>query len=268
MADAVTDGPPTAPPSFSPSDRPRWSTGRCRLAATARPMRLGPIGAERGKLGVVPRPRTAVHPWLRPAVYSANFMLDDPGIDARNKAAASDMVPSPLVTVSGVPLPLPSGAPCGQQQDGDRAGGEPGRSAVGAAGQDDRHARAEHDAGGIGARPDIRAAWPACCRPRGRAPPGCRRCPATGETISLIARRLHADRRCRRRAARRARAPVIWPRSAILHRAAASIVERIFGSPSRPPTASPPSAARCPARGRDRWRSARCRSCPRESGRC
>ena len=65
------------------------------------------------------------------------------------------------------------------------------------------------------------------------------------------------------------RPPVIWPRSAILHSAAASIVEGIFGR-HRLDRRQDRDARRAEPdrRARGRWRSGRCRAWRRGRGRC
>ena len=113
------------------------------------------------------------------------------------------------------------------QQHGHGATREPRLRGIGSAGQNRRHARAQHDAG------QLRAAQYSSCLasmlPLSRS--GTTRMsawPVTGETSFLICGRLLAH--CRVEASGPSRMPpVIWPRSAILHSAAASSVDLIFG---------------------------------------
>ena len=113
--------------------------------------------------------------------------------------------------------------PC--HQHAQRAGCQARARAIGAAGQDDRHAGAQHDARRVGAARKVSCL--ASMLPASRS--GTSRMsarPATGETMpfSAAAASLTALSKA---SGPSSTPPVIWPRSAILHSAAASSVEGI-----------------------------------------
>src|SRR6185295_17931164 len=110
---------------------------------------------------------------------------------------------------------------------GDGAGGEPRHHRIGAAGQDDRHLRAEDHPCTVGLgeerqalREHVAGLEVGTIRTLAR--------PATGDTIFLMpaASRLMALSSA---SGPSRMPPVIWPRSAILHSAAASTVEGTSG---------------------------------------
>ena len=107
------------------------------------------------------------------------------------------------------------------------AGGHARAHVIGARREDDRHARAEHDARSIGVRRGRSGSSPACCRLRDRARPGCLRRPATWDLMPLM-RAASGLIALSKASGPSSMPPVIWPRSAILHSAAASMVEGMF----------------------------------------
>ena len=121
--------------------------------------------------------------------------------------------------------PPPCGAPAAARWRRSRACAS---VLVGAAGQDDRHARAEHDAGDL--RPAARySSCLASMLPASRS--GTTKMsawPATGETMPLVLA-ASSETALSKASGPSRMPPVIWPRSAILHSAAASIVDLIFG---------------------------------------
>ncbi len=114
-----------APHSRAPSSRrPRpWR----RSAAPCRALRSGRAAAARAR-----RPR---------ATNSENLMLDEPALRTQNRIGHRHH-PTALPLLARRAL---------RHQRRHRARGEPRNQRIRAAGQDDRHARAEHDAGGVGA---------------------------------------------------------------------------------------------------------------------
>ena len=121
---------------------------------------------------------------------------------------------------------------------------------VGAAGQHDGHACAQHHAGGERVAQVFELLGQHVCRLRCWAPPGCRRArPPADDAADARGHRMTAPTSASEPSMR---APLICkPRSAILHSAAASSVAGMRGSRS-PPRPAPPRAGRA-----GRWRDAR-----------
>ena len=118
-------------------------------------------------------------------------------------------------------------APGGGVERRDGAGGEAGadanrraRSGRSARGRRARCRRRRHGRGRSGSSP-------ACCRPRGRARRGSARGRRPGEPMPLI-RAASGSMALSKASGPSSRPPVIWPRSAILQSAAASMVEGIL----------------------------------------
>jgi hypothetical protein len=104
---------------------------------------------------------------------------------------------------------------------------QPRHARIGAAGQDDRHPRAQHDAGRIGAGQEGQALGEHVAGFQVGTISTLAR-PATGESIFLIFA-ASGSMALSSASGPSTRAPVIWWRSTILHSAAASIVDGTFG---------------------------------------